>query len=306
MLINKLQEPTVFPGGRAPPQVQVSLAGRLLRQGVTRFTFAAGQTVAILMLALMAFSARADLASDLELARHDLAVSEQVLARMNERAAFARSDPAIPADQRELLDQYLSRMQRLVAANRERVETLTRQLEQQPVGVRAEVPAAGGAPGVATEAEEISALEKKLGESLAEFDELLLEEARRARTRTDGRSRGGSSGGSAAASAGSGATGAGPESGSVAATAAGTEGQGGGEAESRQSAGEPGSPGGRILGPEAGASGTSAAVPPDVGDGSDDDVVARQIRKAAESETDPELRKKLWEEYRKYKQGTKG
>jgi len=30
-----------------------------------------------------------------------------------------------------------------------------------------------------------------------------------------------------------------------------------------------------------------------VGDGNDDDIVARQIRKAAESETDPELRKKL-------------
>lgn len=306
MLINKLQETTVFPVGGAPPRLQASLAGRLLRQGVTRFTVAAGQAVAILMLALMAFSARADLAGELELARHDLAVSEQVLARMTERTAFARADSTLQPAQRQRLDQYLARMQRLVAANRERVETLTRQLEAQPASARTEAPAAGGGPGAATEAEEIAALEKKLGESLAEFDELLLEEARRARTRTDGRSRGGSSGASAAASAGSGATGAGPESGSVAATASGTEGQGGGAAESPQSAGEPGSPGGRILGTEAGASGASAAVPPDVGDGSDDDVVARQIRKAAESETDPELRKKLWEEYRKYKQGTKG
>jgi hypothetical protein len=33
-------------------------------------------------------------------------------------------------------------------------------------------------------------------------------------------------------------------------------------------------------------------------------VVARQLREAAEKETDPELKKKLWEEYRKYKQGT--
>lgn len=35
----------------------------------------------------------------------------------------------------------------------------------------------------------------------------------------------------------------------------------------------------------------------------DDDVVARQLREAAEKETDPELKKKLWEEYRKYKEG---
>ncbi len=37
----------------------------------------------------------------------------------------------------------------------------------------------------------------------------------------------------------------------------------------------------------------------------DDDIVARQIREAAEREQDPELRKKLWEEYRKYKEGVR-
>jgi hypothetical protein len=38
-----------------------------------------------------------------------------------------------------------------------------------------------------------------------------------------------------------------------------------------------------------------------VGDGSDDDIVARQLREAAMSEDDPELREKLWQEYREYK-----
>jgi len=46
----------------------------------------------------------------------------------------------------------------------------------------------------------------------------------------------------------------------------------------------------------------TAAPPADIPDGSDDDVVARQIREAATQERDPELREKLWEEYRKYKQ----
>ncbi len=41
--------------------------------------------------------------------------------------------------------------------------------------------------------------------------------------------------------------------------------------------------------------------PADLPDGSDDDVVARQIREAALNEPDPQLREKLWEEYRKYK-----
>jgi hypothetical protein len=36
-------------------------------------------------------------------------------------------------------------------------------------------------------------------------------------------------------------------------------------------------------------------------DPKDDDIVARQLREAAEEETDPELRKKLWKEYEQYK-----
>jgi hypothetical protein len=45
-------------------------------------------------------------------------------------------------------------------------------------------------------------------------------------------------------------------------------------------------------------------VPADIPDGTDDDVVARQIREAAMKERDPELRAKLWDEYRKYVNGT--
>jgi len=48
---------------------------------------------------------------------------------------------------------------------------------------------------------------------------------------------------------------------------------------------------------------TAGGAPPpaDIPSGNDDDIVARQIREAAMKETDPELRDKLWEEYRKYK-----
>lgn len=41
-------------------------------------------------------------------------------------------------------------------------------------------------------------------------------------------------------------------------------------------------------------------VPEDIPGGDDDDVVARQLREAAMNEPDPELREKLWDEYRKY------
>jgi len=40
-----------------------------------------------------------------------------------------------------------------------------------------------------------------------------------------------------------------------------------------------------------------------VGDGQDDDIVARQLREAAAKEPDPGVREKLWDEYRRYKKG---
>ena len=52
--------------------------------------------------------------------------------------------------------------------------------------------------------------------------------------------------------------------------------------------------------------GGGAAIPPGVPDGSDDDIVARQLRELAMKEEDPELREKLWQEYIAYKTGTGG
>jgi hypothetical protein len=52
-------------------------------------------------------------------------------------------------------------------------------------------------------------------------------------------------------------------------------------------------------------SGGGSRVPPDIPDGSDDDIVARQLREAAMNEEDPELREKLWDEYREYKAAAK-
>ena len=40
-------------------------------------------------------------------------------------------------------------------------------------------------------------------------------------------------------------------------------------------------------------------------DKDDDDIVARQLREAAENETDPELKKRLWEKYEEYKKSTR-
>jgi hypothetical protein len=71
--------------------------------------------------------------------------------------------------------------------------------------------------------------------------------------------------------------------------------------------------GGGSAGEDAGAAGKAGALdgldseeiarrtPDDVVAIIDDDVVAKQLREAALAEEDPELRERLWEEYRKYK-----
>ena len=74
----------------------------------------------------------------------------------------------------------------------------------------------------------------------------------------------------------------------------GSEGQG-----SQDAAGQPG---GYQPGGAEGAEGEETEqVPDDIPDGQDDDIVARQLRELAENETDPELKERFWDEYRKYK-----
>ena len=48
---------------------------------------------------------------------------------------------------------------------------------------------------------------------------------------------------------------------------------------------------------------SSETGPENLPDARDDDIIARQLREAAMQETDPELKEKLWDEYRKYKKG---
>lgn len=53
--------------------------------------------------------------------------------------------------------------------------------------------------------------------------------------------------------------------------------------------------------PQSTANARNGAIPEDIPAANNDDAIAAQIRLAAESETDPEIREKLWNEYRKYK-----
>ena len=158
--------------------------------------------------------------------------------------------------------------------------------------------------------EEIAELDQQLAASLGEFDEMLLKEqeriaAHQPRRREPGgqSSPGGSNGYGGLQGKQEGASSSGDASGRT--------------SDKRQQSGQTSIPGGQGQNSRPATSGAAAAknqgqtqAGNNNGSGGDrlyrdDDIVARQLREAAEKETDPELKEKLWQEYRKYKAGRK-
>lgn len=155
-----------------------------------------------------------------------------------------------------------------------------------------------------TSTERTATMDAELNAGLGEFDEMLLREQERVKAAAP---RSDAGAGSAAGSGQDDGQGEGQGDSGAEGGQTGDGGESGGETDGggRQVSGAPGDqpPSGA-----AGGDGTQSGArgqPADIPDGSDDDLVARQLREAAEKETDPELKKKLWEEYRKYKQGTR-
>jgi hypothetical protein len=147
-----------------------------------------------------------------------------------------------------------------------------------------------GSPPTVDEA--TAELDERLRESSGKFDQQMREELQRLAAEAAARES------DEGITAGGGST---PTSGSGDGRAGGSD----SGAESRRSGAEGDQSSGEVGGSGPEASG-SAPVPPDVGDGADDDIVARQLREAAMNEKDPELREKLWDEYRRYKASIAG
>jgi hypothetical protein len=150
-----------------------------------------------------------------------------------------------------------------------------------------------------------AAIDRRLDTSLGTFDEELRKEQERVAKERDAREA------TAASSATSDTEtadeneqeGEGEESGSASTENPPVANTDGTDAKSGDSTARPGDlksdkdRGGTNSGAAAGSGATAQNIP----DGSDDDIVARRLRKAAEQETDPELKEKLWKEYIEYK-----
>ena len=170
---------------------------------------------------------------------------------------------------------------------------------------------------VETSEERREGLDKKLDSSLSEFDALILREQEILEQRREAGAAAGGGGGAGTAEVGGGEGGSGEASGGED-TEGGEDTKGGEETETSEANGtgtSPDDPSGEVVTADEGASpeGSEAEtgeisngrIPKDVGDGRDDDIVARQLREAAMKEQDPELRARLWDEYRAYKFGEK-
>jgi hypothetical protein len=148
----------------------------------------------------------------------------------------------------------------------------------------------GGGSGTLTDAEQVAILDEQLNRGTGEFDDLILEEREVLRRTAKGNAQAGDE---QAADSGAGGYSGGGTGGFQVPPMAG--GGGGGQ-------------GGPLPNPRSGDYDQDIpeqvavyAPPADIPDGTDDDVVARQLREAAMREPDPKLREKLWDEYRKYK-----
>jgi hypothetical protein len=151
-------------------------------------------------------------------------------------------------------------------------------------------------------------IDRRFDETFAVFDDRMRKEQEAVSQERAARGSGSASGGTAA-EAEAGKAGEGDEQGSGEAASgegpgAGQQGEAGGRGESAGGRSDQQGGGGGVGGggPLGGAG--PGTVPADIPDGRDDDIVARQLREAAMKETDPELRERLWEEYRQYKKST--
>jgi len=138
--------------------------------------------------------------------------------------------------------------------------------------------------GPLTTAEQVAILDAQLERGAGEFDTMILEEQNSQRRTAREQAPTSVPSGSPSSSGGSGSA---YEEGGVA--DAGGYSTGGGM--------------GGVSGGGGSMPKNTAKFPPpgDIPAGTDDDVVARQLREAAMREPDPELREKLWDEYRNYK-----
>lgn len=249
-----------------------------------------GFSLVPLVMAFFAVMAEAseDVRVRLERAEEDVALAVATEARIAERLAALEADPEASEEALAAMRVYLEEVAQMRAGFEETLRELETLAAEAPDSAVAEgMRSFSEALAVLPEAEEEDELARMIAafdESLSAFDGVIHDHLASVRSRMDRRLDAGSAA-------------AGPRARAAAEAAEllrsmgvdpGIESEGASAEQPRASAGS-GEGGG------AAANGRAA--------GRHEDIVARQLREAAEKETDPELREKLWAEYEAYLDG---
>jgi hypothetical protein len=250
--------------------------------------------------------------TELDKARENVRVSQatydHVAAELKQLKASGNATPEVVRE----YETYLNRVEAMANENREILQRMESAYQRRNQASSSQDEAAAQRPagtlipeqGMQTE---VAALDRQLNESLAAFDEKLLNEMENIRTSSAGRMRSLAEEAAAASKRIHENNAAAEGSSQEASGSQGTEGsnkakQSGGE---RTETGETTTAGGTDR-HDRSQPGYKQNLPsserqPEEVSTQDDDIVARQLREAAEKETDPELKAKLWKEYEEYK-----
>ena len=242
-------------------------------------------------------------------AREDLRVSQVTCDRISAELQRLKSSGTATPELIEDYELYLRRVQAIRDENEKIVEHMEAAMAR-ATGKQASPPLEASKPEITIPEEQggdrLAALDRELNDSLAAFDEMLLKEMERIRAASASRMTGLAREAAEAAKKieedledDSSARGSGPEK--------ETDKTGGSQPGERpEETAQEGSKGRPEGGFESGGKGagdesTRVSKTGERGSEQDDDIVARQLREAAEKETDPELKEKLWKEYEAYK-----
>jgi hypothetical protein len=254
-------------------------------------------------------------------ARDDLRVSEATEKRIAAELERRKKSGNASAEDIRNHEAYLARVQEMVAENRKTVEKMERAYAGHPPhspGQKSSSESSKSSDQPIPEEQTrdpVAELDRQLSASLTEFDGMLLKEMETIETESAAKMRDLAQ---EAAEAAKRLKEKGVDIGSDDSEAAeaestqGKEGQQGEAGEKDASREEKGAEAQQGDGDD-----TVASADTSKGEGSgpkrnpgsrynkeDDDIVARQLREAAENETDPELKEKLWKEYEEYRKNT--
>ncbi len=277
--------------------------------------------ILLLVLSVSPYAApRQRIESALDSAYTDLRISIATEERIASDLAKLKKSGDVSPDVIEDYEFYLSRVQAMVAENRKvvaKMDALNARYDIQKAADRSAHTDNTGAmvdPAIPEEqvVDEVAALDRQLDRSLAEFDEMLLKELDLIRSKSSERMRDLAEEAAAAAKR---LRDEGIEIDTDFEEESGASEQGSTKKQKADKTDPDASETGKGTISENGEDNTELSArdksregaegsehhPRNRFDPKDDDIVARQLREAAEEETDPELKKKLWKEYEQYK-----